>query len=144
MRYHELISEGRVVLDKDHDLGPMIAWKNPTHVELRRLLDQFGSLRGYADPDGPLWVWDANTWVHGTIGKYIGFHRYYLYFSKTKKVNAEEWLKQMKRVGDVYVGAKFEDDRGRNRPDIVLATPSVVRALSPAAAVSPGSESSSG
>jgi hypothetical protein len=125
MRIHELLNEGRVVLDRERE---MVAWKNPSKAELRRLLAKFGQLRGGAQPGEDLWVWDANTWVHGTIYKYVGHHCYYLYISTTQRVDAEEWQAEMQPYKDIFVGAKFEQD-DEFRPDIVLADPNVKRAL---------------
>lgn len=130
MRYYEILNEKSVVLDPERD---MVVFENPSHAELLKLVAQFGSLRGASGPDLPLYVWDANMWVHHTIGKYLGHMPYYLYFSKTRGVNAEEWRREMKRIGTMFVGVKFSlvDDRNREipRPDIPLSYPPIKRAL---------------
>lgn len=130
MRYLEIISERRIELDPDRH---MIVWENPSGAELRRVLDQFGEARGGSGPDMPLYVWDAHQWVHHTIQKYVGHLPYYLYFSKRKAVQAVEWRKTMKRIGDLWVGVKFSvvDERNREvpRPEIPLGHPPVTRAI---------------
>jgi hypothetical protein len=128
MRYSE-ITERRIVLDPEQE---MIVYENPSSMELRRLLDQYGELRGNAVPDGAMYVWDANTWVHDTIQKYLdipfGKTVYRLYFSKARNVHAEEWAREMKKLGGIYVGAKFELN-DKSRPDIALNNQMVRRAI---------------
>ena len=52
----------------------------------------------------------------------------YLYFSKTRTVHAEEWVKSMRRRGDIFVGIKFELDN-KQRPDIPLQHAAMRRVL---------------
>lgn len=111
MKYQELL-ERRIVLDPDRNGRPLIIYENPSHTELRKLLDQYGELRGSASADGSFYVWSAHDWVHHTIGKYLGHEtmQYYLYFAKTRDVQAEEWQRVMRRRGDIFVGAKYDPD----------------------------------
>jgi hypothetical protein len=131
MRYREIIAERRIELDPNHQ---MTVWENPSSVELRRVLDQFGEARGGSGPGMPLYIWDAHTWVHHTVQKYVGHLPYYLYFSKKRAVQAEEWQKLMKRLGDIWVGVKFSVmDNERNRevphPEIPLNYSPIARAI---------------
>jgi hypothetical protein len=129
MKINEIIVERRQVLDPERSL---IVWENPSYSELRDLINQFGELRGGADANGPLVVWDAASWVHSTVGQYYHYgypFEFYYYFSKTPTVQAEEWASYMRKVGDVFVGVKNPDEKGRNKPKPALEHPRVIAAL---------------
>lgn len=93
---------------------------------------RFGELRGGADDGGPFVVWDAANWVHSTVGQYYHYgypFQYYYYISRTREVQADEWSVYMRKVGDIFVGVKNADDKGRNRPRPALEHPRVMSAL---------------
>lgn len=123
-----LLCEKRVVLDDEHE---MVVWENPSAPELRLLITQFGSLRGHADLTGPLIVWNANTWVHHTIQKYLGHFPIYLYFAKgSADPEHEEWHDYMRKRRDIIVGVKYNDDMKPNAAyRAAISNPNIARAI---------------
>lgn len=123
--FPENLVEKRVALGHEGNKEVAI-YENPTKSELRRLLVRYGELRGMVEPEGSFYVWPASEWVHHTIHKWVGHHRYYLYFATTAQVQAEEWADYMEPVGDIFVGQKIpEDDAAKP-----LELPMVKRAVS--------------
>ena len=116
-----------MAIDPDNEL---VVWKNPSFAEFKEILQKYGELRGMATIDGPLYVWNAYTWTHGGVGKYLGHLNYvYFYFSLTKDVQADEWKSLMRKAGKIFMGVKYEERKYNDARNIGLSHPMISRAV---------------